>query len=146
MISQYKNSLHRKWGLSLSLVSEQSWFSSLENGRTLGLKLLCGNCWPGSITPSENLRFWFIKIVKTYSIYTRKWISKIWDIHCHLTETQIYFYVVCTIVYYSYWLWQQSVRALWSGIEFASQYTEYWSYCVNTAVLCHFLWDEDKLF
>lgn len=49
-------------------------------------------------------------------------------------------------MYYSYWLWQHTVRALCSGIEFPLQYTEYWSYCVNTAALGRFLWDEDKPF
>lgn len=120
--SQNEIFLCRRWELSLNLVSEQSWFCYLENGGMLGLKLIRWHCWPGSLTPSKNLRFWFIKTVKTHSIYTRKWISKIWDTHCHLTETQNYFYIVFTIMYYSYWLWQHTVRALWSGIELALIY------------------------
>lgn len=72
-------------------------------------------------------------------------MNKIRDTYCHLPETQNYFYIVFPIMYYSYWLRQHKVRALWSGIEFALQHTEYWSYCSNRDALCHFLWDEDKL-
>lgn len=64
----------------------------------LGLKQILGNCWPDSLTPSNNLRFWFIKAVKTYSIYTRKWISKIQNTHCHLTRDAKL--LLCSIYYY----------------------------------------------